>query len=103
MSRHDQNGRSDASPRGGKPGFVKILDEHSLLAPDAKGNNRVASLENLVETGNIGCLFLIPGIDESLRINGKAIISTKVLNEQLGDNTHLESQEEMIKRYMEDL
>ncbi len=76
MSTYDQNGRSDASPRGGKPGFVRILDDHTLLIPDSKGNNRVDSLVNIVETGHIGCLFLIPGIDESLRINGTATITT---------------------------
>ena len=76
MSTYDQKGRSDASPRGGQPGFVKFLDDRTLLIPDAKGNNRVDSLVNIVETGNIGCLFLIPGIDESLRINGTAILST---------------------------
>ena len=76
MSTYDQNGRTDASPRGGKPGFVKIVDDQTLLVPDAKGNNRVDSLINIVETGNIGCLFFIPGIDETLRINGTAEIST---------------------------
>lgn len=75
MSTFDKAGRSDASPRGGAPGFVKILDETTLLVPDAKGNNRVDSLVNIVETGKIGCLFLIPGIDETLRINGTATIS----------------------------
>lgn len=158
MSTYDRSGRTDASPRGGKPGFVKILDEHTLLFPDAKGNNRVDSLVNIVETGQIGCLFLIPGIDETLRINGTAIISTdpeyialfaeernppktcikisvdevflhcakalmrselwsdthrmerpgfptmgKMLNEQLNTDQPVESQEEMIKRYSEDL
>jgi len=77
MSTYDREGRVDASPRGGKPGFVKILDDNTLLFPDAKGNNRVDSLVNIVETGNIGCIFLIPGIDETLRINGTATISTK--------------------------
>ena len=76
MSTYDKDGRSDASPRGGQPGFVKILDDHTLLIPDAKGNNRVDSLVNIVETGYVGCLFLIPGIDETLRINGKAAITT---------------------------
>lgn len=76
MSTYDQAGRSDASPRGGKPGFVKILNDQTLLIPDAKGNNRVDSLINLVETKSIGCLFLIPGIDETLRINGTAVITT---------------------------
>ena len=76
MSTSDKSGGLDASPRGGKPGFVRIIDEHTLLIPDAKGNNRVDSLVNIVETGYIGCLFLIPGIDETLRLNGTAVIST---------------------------
>ncbi|MEL7534206.1 MAG: pyridoxamine 5'-phosphate oxidase family protein [Bacteroidota bacterium] len=75
LSTYDKNGKADASPRGGKPGFVKVLDDKSLLIPDSKGNNRVDSLVNIVETGKIGCLFLIPGIDETLRINGQASIS----------------------------
>ncbi len=77
MSTYDKEGRTDASPRGGKVGFVKILDDNTVIIPDSKGNNRVDSLVNLVETGNIGCLFFIPGIEETLRINGTAIISTK--------------------------
>lgn len=76
LSTYDQEGRADASPRGGKAGFVKVLDDKTVLIPDAKGNNRVDSLVNIVETGKIGCLFLIPGIDETLRINGTAVIST---------------------------
>jgi len=78
MSTIDKNGRADASPRGGQPGFVKVLNEHTLLIPDAKGNNRVDSLVNLLETKSIGCIFLIPGIDETLRINGSAEISTNL-------------------------
>jgi len=77
MSTYDSEGRADASPRGGQPGFVRILDDHTLLFPDSKGNNRVDSLMNLVETKQIGCLFLIPGIEETLRINGTANISIK--------------------------
>ena len=76
MSTYNQAGQSDASPRGGKPGFVKVIDHYSLLIPDAKGNNRVDSLVNIIETGQVGCLFLIPGIDETLRINGTATITT---------------------------
>lgn len=57
MSTCDRNGHADASPRGGKAGFVKILDRKTILIPDAKGNNRVDSLVNIVETGIIGCLF----------------------------------------------
>ena len=66
----------DASPRGGAPGFIKVLDDTTLLIPDSKGNNRVDSLSNIVETQSIGMLFLIPGVDETLRINGSAVVST---------------------------
>jgi PPOX class probable FMN-dependent enzyme len=68
-------GAMDASPRGGAPGFVKALDEHTLLIPDAPGNNRLDSLENIVVTGRVGLLFLIPGVDETLRVNGGAMLS----------------------------
>lgn len=66
----------DASPRGGAPGFVQVLDAHTLLIPDAPGNNRLDSLDNIVATGRVGLLFLIPGIDETLRVNGRAWLST---------------------------
>ena len=62
----------DASPRGGAPGFVKAPDEHTLLIPDAPGNNRLDTLENIVATRQLGLLFLIPGVDETLRVNGAA-------------------------------
>lgn len=62
----------DASPRGGALGFVKIVDSHTLLLPDSPGNNRLDTLENIIETGRIGMLFLIPGVDETLRVNGAA-------------------------------
>ena len=65
----------DASPRGGDKGFVKVLDAHTLLIPDAIGNNRLDTLENIVATGELGLLFLVPGVDETLRINGKASLS----------------------------
>ena len=67
-----REGRFDASPRGGGPGFVKAPDSATLLIPDAPGNNRLDTLENIVGTGRIGLLFLIPGVDETLRVNGKA-------------------------------
>jgi PPOX class probable FMN-dependent enzyme len=66
----------DASPRGGAPGFVQVVDEHTLLLPDAPGNNRLDSLQNIVATGKLGLLFLIPGVDETLRINGSVVLST---------------------------
>jgi uncharacterized protein len=64
--------RYDASPRGGEPGFVKAPDAHTLLIPDAPGNNRLDTLENITATGRVGLLFLIPGVDETLRVNGLA-------------------------------
>ena len=71
----DSQGRMDNSPRGGKPGFIQVQN-NTLLIPDAKGNNRIDSLINIVETGRVGLLFLIPGVDETLRVNGTASIST---------------------------
>ena len=62
----------DASPRGGQPGFVKAPDVNTLLIPDAGGNNRLDSLSNLLDDPRIGLLFLVPGFDETLRVNGKA-------------------------------
>lgn len=151
-------GKMDASPRGGHPGFVKVLNENEIVILDSKGNNRVDSMTNIVETGRVGLLFLIPGVDETLRLNGSAIISTdykylglfpderippkscivitieelflhcakalmrsklwhddykierksfpsmgQMLKDQLGEAKEPESQEEMVKRYQQDL
>lgn len=158
MSTSDVDGKMDASPRGGHPGFVKVLNENEIVIPDSKGNNRVDSMSNIIETGRVGLLFLIPGVDETLRLNGSAIISTdddllklfpnekispkscivikveevflhcakalmrsklwhddykierksfptmgRMLKDQLGDTKEPESQEEMVKRYQQDL
>jgi len=65
----------DASPRGGPPGFVKVTDGGDLLLPDSPGNNRLDSFENILSTGQVGLLFLIPGFDETLRVNGTAVLS----------------------------
>nr|WP_322941554.1 pyridoxamine 5'-phosphate oxidase family protein [Pseudomonas sp. s4] len=65
----------DCSPRGDAPGFVHILDEQTLLLPDRPGNNRIDSLRNIVLNPQVALLFLIPGVDESLRVNGCAEIS----------------------------
>ena len=65
----------DASPRGGTPGFVKIIGDNTLLIPDSPGNNRLDTLENIIHTGRLGLLFLIPGVDETLRVNGSADLS----------------------------
>ena len=75
MSTFDKTGSVDCSPRGGSRGFIKILDNKTIIIPDAKGNNRLDSLCNIVETGRVACLFLIPGVDETLRINADAKIS----------------------------
>lgn len=65
----------DCSPRGDQAGFVQVLDERTLLIPDRRGNNRVDSLRNIVEQPAVGLLFLVPGVDESFRVNGQATIS----------------------------
>ncbi len=66
----------DCSPRGDGPGFIRVADEKTLLLPDRRGNNRLDSLRNIVHDPQVGLLFLIPGIGETLRVNGRAVIST---------------------------
>ena len=70
------DGALDASPRGGAPGFVRGVDPRTVLLPDAPGNNRLDTFTNIVATGRVGLLFMIPGFDETLRVNGTAAIST---------------------------
>lgn len=67
-----QTGSADVSPRGDPCGFVKILDEKTLLIPDRPGNNRLDTLTNLLTNPKVGLLFLIPGFDDTMRINGHA-------------------------------
>ncbi len=88
ISTSDNSGNMDASPRGGEAGFVKITNSNEIIIPDFKGNNRIDSLSNILENKSIGLLFFIPGIDETLRINGSAKISTatKYLNLFTVDN-----------------
>jgi PPOX class probable FMN-dependent enzyme len=69
------DGTADASPRGGPPGFVHVEDENTLLVPDWPGNNRLDSLSNLVAAPGVGLLFMIPGVDETLRVNGTVELS----------------------------
>jgi hypothetical protein len=69
------DGYADNSPRGDSPGFVKVLDDHTLAIPDRRGNNRLDSLRNIVRNPAVGLLFLIPGISETFRVNGDAVIS----------------------------
>src|SRR5882724_1110709 len=72
----DPAGCCDASPKGDAPGFVRVIDEATLLIPDRLGNNRVDTLGNLVERPGIGVIFFVPGINETLRVNGRACITT---------------------------
>ena len=70
------DGRVDCSPRGDPAGFVAVLDERTILLPDRRGNNRADSLTNVLENPNVGMLFMIPGVDETLRLNGQARLTT---------------------------
>jgi hypothetical protein len=72
----DADGNQDVSPRGDPPGFVKVLDARTLLLPDRPGNKLLDSLLNVVATRKVGLLFMIPGMNETLRINGTAEIVT---------------------------
>lgn len=71
----DGNGRVDTSPKGGPAGFVAVLDDHHLAVPDMSGNNRLDSLRNIVGSSGISLLFMIPGVDETMRVIGDASIS----------------------------
>ena len=71
LSTASPDGEPDVSPRGGDPGFVKVLDEHRLLLPDRQGNNRVDSLRNLAANPRAALMFMVPGIDETLRVYGR--------------------------------
>lgn len=75
VASHDGEGRTDATPRGGPPGFVTVLDDHHLAIPDATGNRRLDTLSNVIATGRAGLLFLIPGRDQTLRVNGRARVT----------------------------
>jgi PPOX class probable FMN-dependent enzyme len=72
VATHDEHGHADVSPRGGQPGFVTVLDDSHLAIPDATGNRRLDTLENVVASGRVGVIFLIPGRDTTLRVNGRA-------------------------------
>jgi PPOX class probable FMN-dependent enzyme len=67
-----KDGLSDVSPRGEEPGFVKIIDDTTLAIPDRPGNNRLDTLSNILERPYVGLIFLVPGVNETLRINGMA-------------------------------
>ena len=66
------DGKADVSPRGDPVGFVKILDQNTLVIPDRPGNNRLDSLANILANSSVGLLFIVPGFDDTLRVNGVA-------------------------------
>jgi uncharacterized protein len=69
------DGVADTSPRGDVPGFVRVLDDHTLLIPDRRGNNRLDTLRNIIRNPAVGLLFLVPGVHEAFRVNGEAVVS----------------------------
>jgi PPOX class probable FMN-dependent enzyme len=75
IATYSKDGQADVSPRGGQPGFVTVLDDNRLAIPDATGNRRLDTLENVVESGRAGVIFVIPGRDTTLRVNGPAHVS----------------------------
>ena len=76
MSTANTGGQQDVSPKGDAPGFVAIEDDSTLLIPDRKGNQLVFGLQNIIENPQIGLVFLIPGTNETLRVNGGAEITS---------------------------
>ena len=75
MATTSADGRLDVSPKGDPAGFVQVADAKTLHFPDRPGNNRIDGMQNIVKTGRIGLIFLVPGIRETLRINGLAKVS----------------------------
>jgi uncharacterized protein len=74
LATSNKQGRCDVSPKGDAAGFVQVIDKHHLVIPDRVGNNRLDSIENILENPQVGLLFVIPGTGETLRVNGKAWI-----------------------------
>jgi PPOX class probable FMN-dependent enzyme len=72
----NKDGRADVSPRGDPKGFVQILDDRTIAIPDRPGNNRLDTLVNILANPSVGLLFIIPGFDDTMRINGRAVLTT---------------------------
>jgi PPOX class probable FMN-dependent enzyme len=77
MATSDAEGRCDASPKGGKPGFIKVLDERRLLFPDVAGNKLFQSYQNMDANPHVGLVFMIPGVNDTVRVNGRVTIVEK--------------------------
>ena len=75
LSTSDRTGRQDVSPKGDTPGFVVVENETTLLIPDRKGNRLIYSLQNIIENPHVGVLFLVPGTNETVRVNGTASLT----------------------------
>ena len=82
MATSNEVGQCDASPKGGKPGFVRVLDERHLLVPDVAGNKLFQSYQNLDTNLHVGLLFFIPGVNDTVRVNGTVTIVNKEALEQ---------------------
>lgn len=82
LATSDQDGHCDTSPKGGKPGFVRVLDERHLLLPDVAGNRLFQSYANLDRNAHVGLLFFIPGVNETVRVNGSVTVVDKAELEQ---------------------
>ncbi|KAA0549952.1 pyridoxamine 5'-phosphate oxidase family protein [Bacillus sp. BGMRC 2118] len=78
LSTSNEDGTCDASPRGDAPGFVYVIDDQHIVIPERPGNKRIDSLQNIVSNPHVGLLFMIPGMEETLRLNGKAYITRNV-------------------------
>ena len=84
------DGRCDVSPKGDAPGFVRVLDDHHLVIPDRPGNRRVDGMRNMITNAHVGLIFMIPGREDTLRVNGRAwivrdsdLIATMAVNGKL--------------------
>jgi PPOX class probable FMN-dependent enzyme len=75
MATSDADGRCDVSPKGDAPGFVQVLDDRRLMIPDRPGNRRLDGMQNLVTNPHVGLVFIVPGREETLRVNGRAWIT----------------------------
>jgi PPOX class probable FMN-dependent enzyme len=87
MATYGADGRVDVSPKGDPPGFVKVLDERTLALPDRPGNHRYDSFLNIMETGRIGLMFMVPNRREVVRVNGRArVVRDQALREGMAVN-----------------
>lgn len=77
LSTYGADGRCDVTPRGGPPGFARMLDDRVVAIPDVPGNRRLDSMHNIIDTGRIGALFVIPGRMDAVRCNGRALVTSE--------------------------